>query len=45
VAVEDLKIPRDTLKERILAAAQASFLPDGEKKKLVESLKKELSKA
>lgn len=45
VAVEDLKIPRETLKERILAGAQASFLPDGEKKKLVESLKKELSKA
>ncbi|MCS6992703.1 MAG: adenosine deaminase [Anaerolineales bacterium] len=45
VAVEELKIPRETLKERIIAAAQASFLPEGEKKKLVESLRKELSKA
>lgn len=44
VAVEDLKIPREVLKERILAAAQASFLPDGEKKKLLDTLKKELSK-
>lgn len=45
VAVEELKIPRETLQERILAAAQAAFLPEGEKKKLVESLRKELSKA
>jgi adenosine deaminase len=44
VAVEDLKIPREVLKERILAGAQAAFLPDGEKKKLVDSLKKDLSK-
>jgi adenosine deaminase len=43
-AVQDLKISRDVLKERILAAAQASFLPDADKKKLVDSLKKELSK-
>ena len=43
-AVEDLKISREVLKERIVAAALASFLPDGEKKKLAESLKKELSK-
>lgn len=45
VAVEDLKIPKDVLKERILAGAQAAFLPDGDKKKLVDSLKKDLSKA
>jgi adenosine deaminase len=45
VAVEDLNIPKDVLKERILAGAQAAFLPDGDKKKLVDSLKKELSKS
>lgn len=44
VVVEDLKVPREVLKERILAAAQASFLPDNEKKKMVDALKKELSK-
>ncbi len=44
VAVEDLKIPRDVLKQRILAGAQAAFLPDVEKKKLVDALKKELNK-
>jgi adenosine deaminase len=44
VVVEDLKIGKDVLKERILAAAQAAFLPENEKKKLVDSLKKELSK-
>jgi adenosine deaminase len=42
--VEDLKISRGVLKERILAAAQATFLPENDKKKLVDSLKKELSK-
>ncbi|MCX6065950.1 MAG: adenosine deaminase [Chloroflexi bacterium] len=44
VAVEELKIPREVLKERVQAAAQAAFLPDGEKKKLVDGIKKELSK-
>jgi adenosine deaminase len=44
VAVEDLKIPKEVLKERILAGAQAAFLPDGDKKKLIDSLKKDLSK-
>ncbi len=44
VVVDELKIPRDVLKERILAAAQAAFLPDNEKKKLVDTLRKELSK-
>ncbi len=42
--VEDLKVPREVLHERILAAAQASFLQPADKKKLVDSLKKELSK-
>ncbi|RJP50025.1 MAG: adenosine deaminase [Anaerolineaceae bacterium] len=39
---EDLNIPMDTLKRSILDAAQASFLNDMEKEKLVASLKKEL---
>ena len=42
VALEDLKIPVEVLKERILAGAQASFLPEGEKNKLVATLTKEL---
>lgn len=44
LAVQDLKIPMDVLKQRIIAAATASFLPEGDKKKLLDSLKKELSK-
>jgi adenosine deaminase len=44
LAAEDLKIGAEVLKERILAAAQAAFLPDAEKKKMVDALKKELSK-
>jgi adenosine deaminase len=43
LAVRDLGVPQSVLKERILAAAQASFLPDAEKLALVESLKTELS--
>jgi adenosine deaminase len=43
VAVQDLKIPKEVLKERILAGAQASFLPEVEKKKLFNALTKELS--
>jgi len=39
---EDLKVPLDELKECVLTAANAAFLPDDEKKKLVDSLKKEL---
>ncbi len=39
---EDLKVPMDALKQSVLAAANAAFLPDDEKKKLVSSLKKEL---
>jgi adenosine deaminase len=45
VAVQDLKIPFDLLKQRVLAAAQASFLPENEKNKLVQNLKKELKLA
>ncbi len=39
---EDLKVPMDALKKSVLLAAQASFLKDDEKAKLVESLKQEL---
>jgi len=44
VAVEDLKIPREVLKERILAGVQAAFLPEAEKKKQIDAFKKDLSK-
>ena len=40
---EDLKVPMETLKRCILHAAQASFLNDAEKAKLVESLNTELN--
>jgi len=39
---EDLGIPLDILKEGILAAARASFLPDEDKAKLVEQFQQEL---
>ncbi|MBN1449506.1 MAG: adenosine deaminase [Anaerolineales bacterium] len=39
---EDLGVPLDILKERVLAAAQAAFLPEEEKSILVQNLKKEL---
>lgn len=39
---EDLRVPMDTLKNSVIVAAQAAFLPDVEKEKLVVSLKKEL---
>ena len=42
-ACEELGMTRLTLKERVLAAARASFLPEAEKKKLVEELGKELT--
>jgi adenosine deaminase len=42
LAREDLGIPIDVLRERILAAASASFLPEGEREALVEKLKKDL---
>ncbi|MCA2003038.1 MAG: adenosine deaminase [Chloroflexi bacterium] len=41
-ACEKLKMPISLLKQSVLRAAQASFLPDEEKKQLVESMKKEL---
>jgi adenosine deaminase len=44
VAGQDLNISRQVLKERILAAAQAAFLPEADKKKLLKSLTKELNK-
>lgn len=42
-ACEELGMTRLTLKERILAAARAGFLPEAERKKLVEELKKDLN--
>lgn len=45
LAVQDLKIPLDTLKQRILAAAAASFLPENEKNKLIQNFKKDLKLA
>lgn len=42
-ACEDLDISIDSVKQCILNAAQASFLPDVEKKEFVSSLKKELN--
>ena len=41
-ACEELHMPQNTLKERIVAAAQASFLPDNEKENLVKQLRKDL---
>jgi adenosine deaminase len=40
---EDLGVPLEVLKERVLAAAQAAFLPQGERKELVKKLEKELN--
>ena len=41
-ACDELHMPQYTLKERIVAAAQAGFLPDTEKQKLVSQLKHDL---
>jgi len=41
-ACNELHMPQYTLKERIVAAAQAGFLPDAEKEKLVSQLKNDL---
>lgn len=41
-ACDALQMPQFTLKERIVAAAQAGFLPDDEKEKLVSQLRKDL---
>ena len=43
VAFEDLGIPLAVLKERVLAAARAAFLPEIERQTLVQSLANELS--
>ena len=42
VACENLGLSEDVLKQRIIAAAQAAFLPDAEREMLVTQLKKEL---
>ena len=41
-ACEDLHMPQSTLKQRIVAAAQACFLPDDEKEKLAYQINKDL---
>jgi adenosine deaminase len=41
-ACEDLQMPQNTLRDRIVAAAQAGFLATDEKEKLVEQLKRDL---
>jgi adenosine deaminase len=41
-ACDELHMPQYTLKERIIAAAQAGFLPENEKANLVSQLKSEL---
>jgi len=41
-ACEDLKMPQATLKQRIVAAAKASFIGETEKEKLVKQLEKDL---
>lgn len=41
-ACEDLKMPQNTLKQRIVAAARASFIGETEKEKLVKQLEKDL---
>ena len=40
---EELLVPMDVLRNSVLDAAQAAFLPDDEKQKLVASLKKEMT--
>jgi adenosine deaminase len=39
---EDMDLPQPKLKERILAAAKAAFLPDQDRQKLIDELKIEL---
>jgi adenosine deaminase len=41
-ACEDLHMPQNTLRQRIVAAAQACFLPEPEKEMLVKQLRKDL---
>lgn len=40
---EDLGVPLDVLKDRVLAAGRAAFLPEGEREELVGILEKELA--
>ncbi len=42
-ACEELEMPRLMLKDRILAAARAGFLPEAEREKLIGELRKELN--
>ncbi len=42
IVCDDLGIPLAKLKQRILAAGEAAFLPEAERGKLVDALKKEL---
>ena len=44
IICEDLCLPLSALKERILAAARASFLPEAEKQELIRSLRAECEK-
>jgi adenosine deaminase len=41
-ACEDLRMPQSTLRQRIVAAAQAGFLAENEKETLVKQLRKDL---
>jgi adenosine deaminase len=41
-ACEDLRMPQNTLRQRIVAAAQACFLPEDEKENLIRQLNKDL---
>jgi adenosine deaminase len=41
-ACEDLEMPQNMLRERIVAAAQACFLPESEKEILVQQIRKDL---
>lgn len=42
LAHEDLGLPMETLEQTVLSAARASFLPEAEKNKLIQTLKKDL---
>lgn len=42
IACEDLHMPQSTLRQRILAAAQAGFLAENEKEKLMKQLTRDL---
>jgi adenosine deaminase len=43
VAVEELGMALQALKERVLSAARAAFLPENERQALVQSLEEELN--